>query len=306
MIWRPAASLICLDEAGGSAKITRKKTLMSSRNCKHCQTALCGRDCGWPSCRPASPCGKRTSASAAEAGFSKLPVILIGLVAAVAAAVLYVVLTKEPLPSPDAKPAVVETVDLEGTRGKAERGDAQAQNVLGKIYAKGDLVKGGYKEAAKWYRQAADQGYAAAQAALGELYEAGQGVPKDYPEAAKWYRKAAEQGDVKGQYSLAVLYVVGNGVPRDSKEAMKWYRQAADQGEELAQYALGMRYYEGAGVTPDPVEAYLWLSLAAARGLPDAAPPLAELKRRMTREQLTEAERRVKTFVIKKPTPPAK
>ena len=270
MIWRPAASLICLDEAGGSAKITRKKTLMSSRNCKHCQTALCGRDCGWPSCRPASPCGKRTSASAAEAGFSKLPVILIGLVAAVAAAVLYVVLTKEPLPSPDAKPAVVETVDLEGTRGKAERGDAQAQNVLGKIYAKGDLVKGGYKE------------------------------------AAKWYRKAAEQGDVKGQYSLAVLYVVGNGVPRDSKEAMKWYRQAADQGEELAQYALGMRYYEGAGVTPDPVEAYLWLSLAAARGLPDAAPPLAELKRRMTREQLTEAERRVKTFVIKKPTPPAK
>ena len=279
---------------------------MPSRNCKQCQTALRGRDFGCPSCRPASPCGKRTSSSAAEAGFSKLPVILIGLAAAVAAAVLYVVLTREPLPSPDAKPAAVETVDLEGTRAKAERGDAQAQNILGKIYAKGDLVKGDYKEAAKWYRQAADQGHAAAQAALGELYEAGQGVTKDYAEAAKWYRKAAEQGDVKGQYSLAVLYVVGNGVPRDSKEAMKWYRQAADQGDELAQYNLGMRYYEGSGVTAEPVEAFQWLSLAAARGVPDATAPLAELKRRMTSAQLAEAQSRVKAFVVKKTAAPTK
>jgi hypothetical protein len=138
------------------------------------------------------------------------------------------------------------------------------------------------------------------------LYEAGQGVPKDYAEAAKCYRKAADQGDIKGQYSLAVLYVTGNGVPRDSNEAMKWYRQAADQGEELAQFNLGMRYYEGSGVKPDLVEAYQWLSLAAARGVQDAATTLVDLKKKMTRDQLAEGERRAKAFVVKKSAPPAK
>jgi uncharacterized protein len=206
--------------------------------------------------------------------------------------------TRQPPVSP---PAVAEVIDLEGTRAKAERGDAEAQKNLGSIYAKGQGVKQSYAEAAKWYRQAADQGHAAPQAALGELYEAGQGVPCDEAEAARWYRRAAEQGHVGGQYSLAVLYVMGKGVPRDIAEAVKWYRRAADQGNALAQYNLGMRYNEGDGVPQDPIEAYAWLSLASAQGLEDATKARDELKRKMTREQVAESQHRAKAFAAGKP-----
>ena len=206
--------------------------------------------------------------------------------------------------APVAAPEVTEVIDLEGTRAKAERGDAEAQQQLGSIYAKGQGVAPSYTEAAKWYRQAADQGCAEAQTALGELYEAGQGVPCDDAKAAQWYRRAAEQGHVAGQYSLAVLYVMGKGVPRDIAEAVKWYRQAADQGNALAQYNLGMRYMEGDGVPKDPVEAYKWLRLAAAQNLPDAAKARDELKRSMTREQMAEGQRRADAFAARTPVAP--
>jgi len=208
-------------------------------------------------------------------------------------------------PPPVAAPEVTEVIDLEGTRAKAERGDAEAQQKLGSIYAKGQGVATSYAEAAKWYRQAAEQGRAEAQTALGELYEAGQGVPCDDAKAAQWYRRAAEQGHVAGQYSLAVLYVMGKGVPRDIAEAVKLYRQAADQGNALAQYNLGMRYMEGDGVPKDPVEAYKWLRLAAAQNLSDAAKARDELKRSMTREQMAEGQRRADAFAARTPGAPS-
>lgn len=193
---------------------------------------------------------------------------------------------------PLATPKTAEVIDLEGTRAKAERGDSEAQKEMGSIYARGQVVKQNYAEAARWYRSAADQGHAGAQAALGELYEAGQGVAGDEVAAAEWYRRAAEQGNVSGQYSLAVLYVMGRGVPRDITEAAKWYRRAAEQGNALAQYNLAMRHSEGEGVPQDLIEAYKWLSLASAQGLEDAAKALEELKHRMTREQSAEGQRR--------------
>ncbi len=206
---------------------------------------------------------------------------------------------------PNSAPVEAVAPDFKGVQAKAESGAADAQYELGKLYAKGSGVKEDYKQAAKWYRSAANQGHAGAQLALGELYEAGQGVPHDDAEAAKYYRQSAEQGNATAQYGLAVLCVTGRGVPQDTPEALKWYRHAADQGDELAQYHLGMRYYEGKGVVADPIESYQWLSLVATKGMPDAIQSLADLKRKMTRAQITEGQRRAAAFVPKKPLPPA-
>ncbi len=52
--------------------------------------------------------------------------------------------------------------------------------------------------------------------------------------------------------------------------------------------------------------AYQWLSLAAAKGIPDAVQARDDLKRKMTREQITEGQRRADAFVPKQPLPPAK
>jgi TPR repeat protein len=45
-----------------------------------------------------------------------------------------------------------------------------------------------------WYQKAADQGYAEAQSILGVVYAFGKGVLKDDKQAVYWYQKAAEQG----------------------------------------------------------------------------------------------------------------
>ena len=209
--------------------------------------------------------------------------------------------TSSPAPTP--KPT--QKVDLNAVRAKAEGGDAQAQKELGTLYSKGEAVKQSYRDAAEWYQKAADQGHAAAQAALGELYEVGQGVKRDEAEAAKWYRKSAEQGYAPGQYSLAVLYVKGSGLQANEAEALKWYRLAAEQGEPQSEYNLGMRYKEGKGVTADPVESYKWLSLAAANGIKDAETPRAELKKSLSRQQISEAETRVRNFGPKKSPAPS-
>jgi TPR repeat protein len=278
---------------------------MTVRNCKKCEGKMSDAAPTCPVCGTAVPRADSAppAGQPAKSGgkyFTLIGIIAVGLVAAVLLALSQTSCT------PTASTTAVAVIpDVEGLRAKAEKGDAEAQYNLGKLYAKGLGVKEDYKQAAKWYRQAADRGHAGAQVALGELHEAGQGAPRDHAEAAKLYRQAAEQGNAAGQYSLAALYVIGRGVPQDNAQALKWYRQAANQGDALAQYNLGMRYYEGKGVAREPVEAYQWLTLAA-KEIPDAVQALDNLKRTMTREQIAEGQRRATAFVPSKPVPAAK
>jgi TPR repeat protein len=47
-----------------------------------------------------------------------------------------------------------------------------------------------------WYQKAADQGYAEAQSILGVMYANGKGVLKDLSKAKYWIKKAYEGGDL--------------------------------------------------------------------------------------------------------------
>ncbi len=192
-------------------------------------------------------------------------------------------------------------LDVQTIQATAAAGNATAQNALGDLYAKGERLPQNFGEALKWYRSAAEQGFAEAQYNLGVLYESGLSVTRDEAEAAKWHRKAAEQGHTGAAYNLAALYATGRGVTRDAAEAAKWYRQAAEQGDSLAQYNLARRYEVGKGVPVDTVEAYKWHRLAARQGIADAAQALENLKKQMTREEMTEGQRRFATFIVRKP-----
>ena len=86
----------------------------------------------------------------------------------------------------------------------------------------------------RWYRLSADQGHANAQFNLGLMFAKGEGVPKGDREAAKWYRKAAEQGHARAQSRLSVRYTRGEGVQADNIQALFWATLAAAQGEPLA------------------------------------------------------------------------
>ncbi|AAX88369.1 TPA: tetratricopeptide repeat protein [Haemophilus influenzae] len=81
----------------------------------------------------------------------------------------------------------------------AEQGNAEAQLMLGVMYARGIGVKQDDFEAVKWYRQAAEQGYANAQAILGFSYLLGQsGVQVNKSLAKEWFGKACDNGDQNG------------------------------------------------------------------------------------------------------------
>ena len=152
---------------------------------------------------------------------------------------------------------------------KAERGDPEAQVMMGRLYSAG---LGGkpqdYELAALWYRKAARQGDSYAQKELAGLYAEGKGVPQDYELAALWYRKAAKQGDSYAQKELAGLYAEGEGVPQDDELAVHWYGKATR--ERYAQWWLGDMYYGGRGVPQDRAKAALWYRKAAERGYADA------------------------------------
>ena len=163
--------------------------------------------------------------------------------------------------------SVEESEDLESIRQAADRGNAEAQNTLGRLYAFGASgVPLDRKEAVKWFRKAADRGNAEAQYNLGCCCEYGRGVRKNAGKAAELYRLAAEQGYAPAQFQFASCLQQGKGVLEDKYEAVRWYRKAAEQGHINAQVNLALCYENGSGVEKDENLARKWLHKAAGQG----------------------------------------
>jgi TPR repeat protein len=209
----------------------------------------------------------------------------------------------------------------------ARQGHAEAQYRLATLYRDGRGVEADPKAARTWFRRAEKNGYlptpsppVAGPAALeqpdedeepsvsepaepapatpavavtGDL-EAGREAyeRKDYDAAAREWRPLAEAGDAEAQYWLGTLYRLGQGTQEDRAEAGRWYLRAAEQGHELAMYHLAFMYYRGQGVSRrrDYVGGYVWFSLAAEAEVGDAAAWRDELRRKMTPDELAEAE----------------
>ena len=121
--------------------------------------------------------------------------------------------------------------------------------------------------------------------------------------ALKWTEAEAEKGAADAQCALGFLYQYGDGkgVAQDYAEALKWYRLAADQENATAQRNLGFMYEKGQGVARDYAEAYKWYSLVASTGYQQAVTFRDRVARKMTPQQIVEAERRVAEFKAKHP-----
>jgi len=172
--------------------------------------------------------------------------------------------------TPEAISNLVQQVEgareVEQIQKAAEQGDANAQNMLGGMYADGNGVPQDYVKSVKWTRKAANQGHAVAQSNLGAAYIAGLGVSQNQVEAAKWVRKAAEQGLPNAQYFYGVMCFKGMGVKLDLAQSLSWIRKAADQGLAEAESDLGDAYLNGNGVLQDDEEAVRWFRKAAEKG----------------------------------------
>ena len=124
---------------------------------------------------------------------------------------------------------------------------------------------------------------------------------KDYPTDFQSLLKLAEQGDRIAQLAIASMYEkegdAEQNVQNDRKafywyhKVAYWYHKAAEQNDAVAQFNLGCMYQEGRGVAPDPVQAYKWFKISAINGFEPADEELQKIKKQMTAEKITEAER---------------
>jgi len=85
-------------------------------------------------------------------------------------------------------------VALEKLMPLAEKGHANALNLLGHMYAYGKGVEQDSKISLKWYELAAEKGQKYAQNKLGYIYAEGRGIIQDYIRAHMWYNISASQG----------------------------------------------------------------------------------------------------------------
>ena len=189
---------------------------------------------------------------------------------------------------------------LRELRPLAEQGDHSAQFFLGVCYANGYGVPKNLELALQWYRLSSDQGNWLAQNDLGVMYQNGDGVVQDYEEAARLYRLGANKGYMVAQSNLAAMYYKkGRGVRQDIREAFRLETLAAEQNFALAQRMLGIMYMVGTGIPQDYVQAHKWLNLSTARGDTDAGTLRDELAKKMTLDQIAEAQKLAREWTPK-------
>lgn len=133
----------------------------------------------------------------------------------------------------------------------ANQGNPKAQNNLGTMYLYGVGTNVNYPEALSLFEKASSKGVSIALGNLGIMYFYGYGVNVDYKKAYDYFVKGANQGLALAQAYLGTMFESGNGVSVNYIEAAKWYEKAADQGVPLAQFNLGVMYERGKGVKQD-------------------------------------------------------
>jgi len=106
------------------------------------------------------------------------------------------------------------------------------------------------RQAAYWYRQAADKGHAEAQFNLGRLYSSGAGVKRDEEQAARWISASATQGYAPALADLGGRCASGNGVAKDDKRAYFWLTLAFLHGDKSVEKLRGA---EAAKLSPAEV-----------------------------------------------------
>lgn len=146
--------------------------------------------------------------------------------------------------------------ELSALMESAEKGDIEAQFLLGMIYQKGRLGLPRNKiEALRWLEKASRGGHTEARAILANIQGSGSTpvttvpytspavtpVPASLNSADSYIKnlwRRANQGERQAQYTLAYKLEHGQGVQRNREEAIRWYKEAAVRGDSDAVSAL--------------------------------------------------------------------
>jgi TPR repeat protein len=188
-------------------------------------------------------------------------------------------------------------------RPLAERGDAEAQYRIGRLYEFGKGYPKDQAQGIAWIRKAAAQNHTDAQQELGFIYATGDGVKQDYVQAVAWFRKAATTGDAQAQYNLGLLYARGQGVAKDYAQAIDWWRKSAAQGHSGALFKMAVVYQNGSGVAKDSVIALANATIAARDGDKENIDYRNEIAKPLTPDQRRSALAMADAWTVGQPPP---
>ena len=159
-------------------------------------------------------------------------------------------------------------------------------------------------EALKYFYTAAKGGLPDAQVALAERYRSGKnGLDKDPIAAMAWMEKAAQAGNMGAQLQLANMLETGEAGFVNLKTAAELYVDAAKKGSPIAMFQIADMAEKGRGLARDLVQAYGFLSACAKITKNDenfgkqAADKLADLKKKMSPEELKKGEEFLKQLI---------
>lgn len=141
---------------------------------------------------------------------------------------------------------------------------------------------------------------AMARPGLGEIEQARDLMEANEFEAA--FRElwpAARSGNADAEELIGIMYAMGLGVKQDYQRAFDWYLRSAMKGHPGAQSGVGWYYELGLGMpAPDLVRAYMWYVLSAIGGDPDAAISQEEVIKKMTPEQIEQANQMIDDYRV--------
>lgn len=180
---------------------------------------------------------------------------------------------------------------LKEWRPLGDKGVADAQYNIGLLYRHGRGVPRDYEKAVEWFTRAAAQEHADAMAELGNHFLQGRGVKRNDTKALDLLRRAAEKGVASAEFNIAIMHRYGRAVPKSYARAVIWYRKAADRGYIPAMDSLGALYQHGVGVQRDNIRAHKWFNLSSTMGSTMGARHKRYVQKKMTRDQVAEAER---------------
>ena len=162
-----------------------------------------------------------------------------------------------------------------------------------------DLYKRGfYPEAIEHWEQAATRGDAGAAYRLAEAYIDATIIERDFRRALKYLNIAASADEPRALTELAAIYDFGTGVRSDRKKAGQYYLRAAKLGMPAAMFNVASMLETGETMPQDKIEAYKYYLLSRDLGFaPFATAALASLARRMSTDDVAEAELRADNFL---------
>jgi TPR repeat protein len=194
----------------------------------------------------------------------------------------------------------------------AEKNHPLAELQLGTMFYSGKLGPDHEQDAFYWLEQAAENNNAQAQWMVGIMSYNGQGTSQNTISAYSWLTLASEQQHTQAMLDQAKLkkgltakqldladalttsfkqkQTAMSEIQQQEKDAFYWLHLAAEKGDSHAQLMVGDMLMSGQGAPQDLVAAYSWFTLANEQLEPKANLKQAELKPKLSVEQLESAE----------------